>query len=374
VRQVGKTPDLVVVGAGVIGCAVAYYAARAGMKVAVIESHKMGGQGSSVAAGLIAPSPQISEDGPFARIALASLALFPSLRDDILAETGIDIQLDPRGTLRIATSEEEAQTFKDAIPRQQRLGLDVRWLSEQETLRMESSLSPAVYGAVYNPSEGQLNTQQLLKGYIAGAERHGALFRRFTITGLLTDKARIIGVTPRNEKIVAGHVVLATGAWTPYAEQWLHVPIPIRPQRGQLATVRYLTQPHHIVFYKDIYVTPKGEHDALIGAINDYPGFVQTTTTAALVQLLTQGSEVLPAVTSASFGAMRAGLRPRTPDKLPIIGPIPGWEGISIAAGHNSNGLLLSAITGVSIARSLTGEEPPFDMTDTFLARFLAHA
>src|SRR5579875_3962125 len=164
------------------------------MKVTVIESHKMGGQGSSVAAGLIAPSPQISEDGPFARIALASLALFPSLRDDILAETGIDIQLDPRGTLRIAISEKEAQTFKAALPIQKQLGLDVHWLSAEEALSREPTLSPTLCGAVYNPSEGQLDTTQLLKGYIAGAERHGAHFMRGAINELVAKSYRVRGV------------------------------------------------------------------------------------------------------------------------------------------------------------------------------------
>ncbi len=371
-RQVGQAPDLVVIGAGAIGCAIAYYAARAGLKVTVIESRKMGGQGSSVAAGLIAPSPQISNDGPFAQIALASLALFPSLRDEILAETGVDIQLDPRGTLHIATTDEEAQSFKHALPEQQRLGLDVRWLSAQEALSLEPTLSPTILGAIYNPSEGQLNTTNLLKGYIAGAERHGAQFARATVNGLLTDKSRVIGVTSRGQKINAGHIVLATGAWTPYAEQWLHVPIPIRPQRGQLATVRHLAPiPHRIIFYNDIYVTPKGEHEALIGAANDFPGYVQTTTTAALVQLLTQGSEILPDLASASLGTMRAGLRPRTPDKLPIIGPVPGWEGVSIAAGHNSNGLLLSLITGQIITAMLNRSTSPIATTPHQLERFI---
>lgn len=358
-----QTPDLIVVGSGVIGSAVAYYAARSGLSVSVLEARKFGGQGSSVAAGLIAPSPQITGDTPFSRLASASLALFPRLRDQLLDETGIDIQLDPRGALRVAVSEDDAHEQQRLLPVKQQLGFNLSWLSPCETRTLEPTLSERIHGAVYGPDEAQINTLRLLAAYRAGAEQHGARFLKMQVMELAKDGRKVMGVLTPDGSLGAGHVVIAGGAWAGQLAEVLRAHVPIQPQRGQLVVMRNtLSAPRHIIFWGDVYLAPQIGGAVTIGAANDYPGFVLHPTAEGVARLLKQALEAFPDLASAPFLGARAGLRPRTPDKLPIIGPIPGWEGISVAAGHNSNGLLFSAITGQAIAALVMQAPTPLDL------------
>jgi glycine oxidase len=370
-----SSPDLVVVGAGVIGSAVAYFAAQVGLRVTVFEGDKVGKQGSRVAAGLVAPSPQITGDTPFAQLARASLAYLPQLRDTLLHDTGIDIQLDPRGTLRVARSDDDAHAQQALLPIKQQLGFNLCWLTPHEVHALEPALSEANCGAVYGQDEAQLTTSRLLAAYRAGAERHGATFVRAWVEPIRQGR-RVLGVMRSPQaQIGAGHVVIAGGAWTPLFAGNLspYSSLPIRPQRGQVLVVRQYKGPvlHHIVFWDDLYLAPRKGRTVTIGAANDYPSLLEHHPTAAgVAQLSTQALEAVPSLGDAAFVAMRAGLRPRTPDKLPIIGPLPGWEGISIASGHNSNGLLFSAITALAIRAQLLDEQAPLDMSPYLPDRF----
>lgn len=367
-----QTADVVVVGGGVIGCAIAYYASKAGLKVIVVESTKIGGQGSSVAAGLVAPSPQIKEDGPFARLALASLAYLPQLRDELSEDTGIDIELDERGTLKLAANDEEAQELRKLLPIKQQLGLDLQWLSANEVRQLEPGVTAAISGAIFSPKEGQIDTSKLLAAYIEGATRYSAQFARENAVKLLTHDANITGVQFPLGCIHSEHTIIASGAWAAEQGKWLGVEIPVRPQRGQIATVGTIEpELRHIIFYQKIYLAPRCNATTTLGASNDYAGYVQVPTVSGVMSLLAQGQEVVPSIANGTFIAAKAGLRAKTPDKLPIIGPIPGWNGVQVAVGHNSNGLLASAVTGRSIANALTGGKPTMDLAPFRLDRFL---
>jgi glycine oxidase len=332
--------DVIVIGGGVIGLAVAYFAARAGLQVTVIEAAKIGGQGSSVAAGLIAPASQITGDTPFARLALASLALVPELRDQLLEETGIDIQLDQRGSLRVSTTKEDAQEQQDLLPEKRRLGLNLHWLSAHESKNFEPTLAEKIYGAVYGPDEAQLSTARLLAAYRRGAERRNVLFVKAKVTDLMREGNKVTGVMMRDGCISAHHVVDAGGAWASELVRTLGIELPIQPPRGQTVVLRRVPMPlHHIIFWRDSYLTPRAAKEVVVGAANDYPGFVSYPTASGVATLLADAISAVPTLSQSRFGNVLAGLRPRTPDKLPILGSIPGWKGISIAAGHNSNGL-----------------------------------
>lgn len=365
------TADVAVIGGGVIGCAIAYYASKAGLRVIVLESTKIGGQGSSVAAGLVAPSPQIKEDGPFARLALASLAYLPHLRDELCEDTGIDIELDERGTLKLAASDEEARELIELLPMKRQLGLDLHWLSAREVRQLEPGVTGTICGAVYNPKEGQINTSRLLAAYIEGATRHSARFLKKRAIKLLIQDARVTGVQLARGRIHAKQTIIASGAWASEQGEWLGVEIPIRPQRGQIVTLGAVAPMlQHIVFYQDIYLASRCDETTTIGASNDYASYLQVPTVNGIMDLLSQGVEVVPTILSGAFVGARAGLRAKTPDKLPIIGSIPGWEGISIAAGHNSNGLLFSSLTGQCLVAQFMRTPIPIKASAFHLARF----
>jgi glycine oxidase len=365
------SPDLLIIGGGVIGSACAYYAAKAGLSVQVIDARTKPGRASPAAAGLIAPSPQLTEPSPFATLALASVTLFPALRGELLEESGIDIGLDLCGTLRLATSEGQAESQRRRLPKQQHLGLQLEWLSAEEVRTLEPGLTGEVVGAVYGPSEGKVDGTRLLAAYVAAAQRHGAQFISGTVRRLVTDKSRVTGVRTRDRCIGAGQVLIATGAWAADMREWLGVELPITPERGQTVTAKHMAHPlRHIIFAEQIYLAPKARHGVLVGAARDRCGYESRTTLAAISDLLGRALRVHPGLAGASLGTARAGLRPRTPDGCPIVGELPGWRGISVAAGHNSNGLLFSAITGQLVAAQHTGATIPIDPAPYGLSRF----
>src|SRR5262245_40371638 len=129
-------PDIIVVGGGVIGWACAYYLSKAGMRVLVLDAGRRRPAASLAAAGLVAPSPQLTKPSPFATLALASVQALPALRDELLEASGIDIKLDACGTLRVATSEHQAASQQKRLPQQRKLGLELQWLSADEARRL----------------------------------------------------------------------------------------------------------------------------------------------------------------------------------------------------------------------------------------------
>lgn len=369
-----QRPDVLIIGAGVIGSSIAYYAAKAGMNVQVIDAHKAPGNASRVAAGLIAPSPQLTNESPFSQIALASVKLFSALRDELYEHSGIDIQLNYCGTLRIATTEEQATNQQKRLMKQLKLGLDLRWLHPSEVQEFEPTMTNNIYGAVYGPQEGQVNATRLISAYTKAAQLLKANFVCASVKGFLTRKSRVLGIKTDKGNILSGHIVLANGAWSSLLGEQLGIHIPIVPERGQLIAVSHsMPRIRHIVFGGQIYLAPKQQGSLLIGSIKDYVGYTQRTTIAAVSELLTKSLTIFPHLSLASLQSTRVGLRPRTPDGCPIIGPIKAWEGISIAAGHNSNGLLLSAITGQIITAQLRGTAEPINSELYRLERFEVH-
>lgn len=372
--RTSSKPDVIIVGGGVIGCAIAYYVARTGMQVLVIDPFTKVAQASQVAAGLVAPSPQLTNPSPFATIAIASVKRLPNLRDELHEESGIDIGFQRCGTLRIATSEHQAETQRKRLPKQRALGLNLEWLTNDEVLWLEPALTSNICGAIYGPDEGLLNAKNLHSAYMASAKARGAKFEKGRVTGLLTTKAQVTGVKVGQMRISAKHVVLASGAWTPQAAKWLGISLPITPERGQILTISHAAPSlSHIVFGEQIYLSPQKGQQITVGASKDQCGYDRRTTVAGISMLLDKCVKIAPTYANATLKTAKAGLRPRTSDGCPIIGPIPDWAGISIAAGHNSNGLLLSEITGRIIASQLTGEQPPIDVSPYEVGRFADH-
>jgi glycine oxidase len=363
--------DVLIVGGGVIGWSVAYHTAKAGLSVCVVDPHKRGGHASNVAAGLICPSPQLTKPTPFAKIALASVQRFPSLRDELKENSGIDIQLDACGTLRIATSEEQAKHQQKRLPAQQQLGINLHWLEATDVQKMEPAITVPLFGAVYGPDESQITAARLIKAYMVAAMRLGATHEETVCQRLLTKGNSVTGIATKRGELHAKQVVIASGTWTLQLTAALNIHLPIEPERGQIAVISPIAPAlRHIIFGEQIYLALKQNKSIIIGGIKDRGQFNESPSVSGVSELLRKGMSISAYVAEADVKRMLAGVRPRTPDGLPIIGPIPGWEGVSIAAGHNSNGLLLSPITGQIITSQLTGQPTPIDQTPYLPSRF----
>jgi glycine oxidase len=365
------TADVAIVGGGVIGCAIAYYLSKSGVDVALFERGEIGAEASSAATGLLAPLGPLSGPGPFTNLLLNSFALFPTLVPELEEASGVHLEYEPTGALRIVRNTKHISNLRKRMHAWQPLGLQMHWLTGDEARQLEPLLTSEVCAAIYAPEESQINASQVVKSFSQAAINQGAsLYSHSIITGVERHHARVTGVyTSQGERIACNHLVIANGAWAAYCSDWLHVTIPIIPQRGQALTLHQPSTPlRHIIFGEAAYLTPKAMQMIIVGATKEEVGFNTNTTIGGLSWLLNTAIRLTPALESCTLDHTWAGLRPRTPDNQPILGPAPGWENVTLAVGHGSVGIILSAITGQTIAELIiTGQSPqilqPFSLT-----------
>ena len=347
------SPDVLIVGGGVIGCSIAYYLACEGVRVTVLEKGEIGNEASCAAAGMLAPMAEAGEGGPFRDLGVASLRMFEELAPRLREESGIDIEYLKSGILRIPLSDAEAESLRELA----RFGapLELHWLERDELRTLEPAVNPAAAGALYSPEEHQVNADRLVRAFAAAAERRGAVLRRgASVTAFQTDGKRVTGVRTTDEKLSAGHVVLAAGAWSARLAAALGLALPVFPVRGQMmALPASRSTPRHILWGNGGYLVPKANGLLFAGATTEKVGFRKNTTQKSLADIKRMTAPLAPALSSIRPADAWAGLRPGSGDGLPILGPLPDREGLTIATGHYRNGILLSPVTGRLIARSI---------------------
>ncbi len=366
-----STVDVAIVGGGVIGCAIAYNLSKSGVDVAVFDRGEIGAEASSAATGLLAPLGPLSGPGSFADLLLSSFALFPTLVPELEAASGINLAYEQIGALRIVRNPKHISNLRKRMHAWQPLGLQIYWLTGEEARQLEPLLSPDVCAAIYAPEESQINAPHLVKSFSLAAIKQGATLNSHrTITGIQRHNAKVTAIyTSQGESIACNHLVIANGAWAAHCREWLDVAIPVVPQRGQaLALLQPLIPLRHVIFGEAAYLTPKSNNMIIVGATKEEVGFDINTTTEGLSWLLNSATRLTPTLGNCTLNHIWAGLRPRTPDHQPILGPAPGWENVTLAVGHGSVGIMLSAITGQTITELIiTGQTPqillPFSLT-----------
>ncbi len=365
-----RSVDVLVVGGGVVGCSIAYHAAAAGLSVTLLERDELGAHASGAAAGMLAPISESEGEGPFLTLALESLGRFSELVPRLLREGGTDGRLIWSGVFRTAHSEAEALTLRRHAEALTRHG--VQWLDEPEVRLRVPLLAENCRGALWSPREGHVSSPILTRAYAQAAAALGARVRQGeTVRGLQRDGERVVGVHTDVETHTAATVVLATGAWTRFCEAWVDVPLPVSPVRGQIVVVEAPSAcPREILWGSDVYLVPKLDGTLIVGATMEDAGFDARVTANAVRSLLAAAAAMVPAVDRCTFLQAWAGLRPDTPDHLPLMGPIPGISGLLIAAGHYRNGVLLSPVTGELITRCILDGRPPDSLTPFSPARF----
>ena len=370
-----RNPDVIVVGGGIIGCAVAYYLTHAGAKVQIFEREALGSQASGVAAGLLIPLAEHPEPGPFLTLALESLQMHRLLAQELRDKTGIDVHLEETPVLMPAFSEAEAQTLRNQAARLEALGLDVHWVDAKEARAWEPAVSPETLGALLSRAEAQVEPYPLVLALARAAEQGGASFHYAEVTGLRRNQSGALEVVAGSQTLTAGVVVLAMGPWTVYTSEWLGTPIPVLPQRGQLLHLDASTCPLQcILFHQGSYLTPKPNKVIIAGATEEAAGFEVRTTPQGTSAIMEKAVQLAPAIADAGMVKALAGLRPLSADGLPLLGPIPGWDDVFMATGHGRNGVLLGPITGRLLKDWITGSESPAEGEAFSLRRFIQPA
>ncbi len=348
-----------------IGCAIAYFLRKRGIGVTVLERGEIGAQASSAAAGLLAPLGPLPGPGPLADLLLGGFALFPELVTELEDASGIRVEYERTGALRTVHNAKRVASLRKRMEEWQPLGLRMYWLSGDEARQREPLLAPDTCGAIYAPEESQVRAPLLVKAFGQAASRLGAVFYGHReINGIQRHGMKVTGVhTNEGETIACDHLVIAAGAWAARCGDWLGFELPVSPLRGQILSLRQPGLPspplRHIVFGEAIYLAPKEDGTIVVGATKEEVGFDAHVTADGVIWLLETAMKLAPMLRKSAVEALWAGLRPKTPDGQPILGAAPNWENVTLATGHNSVGVLLSAITGQSVAEFVaTGRSP----------------
>ena len=370
------SPDVIVVGAGAIGTSIAYQLAKAGVKVMVFERGQVGGQATGASAGMIQINPDRSTPPALSTLGLESARLFPSLATELEERTGMDIGYRPAPLLHVALHEDDEPKLRAHRAWQLDHGVAVAWLDGAAILDLEPTLNPAARAALYYPDDHQVMPRALAHALARTAVDLGAVVREGTgIDRLLTVGDRVVGVAIGGETVHAAEVVIATGAWAASWAEALQTPIPVRPVRGQMVALRTIgTGLRNVVSSADGYILTKPDGLTYVGTTVEDAGYDARPTAAGIAGLLAFVPRLAPRLADAAFSSAWAGLRPGTPDGLPLLGRIPGWQGVSLAAGHFRHGILLAPITGELITDLLARRRPRLALDAFDPGRFVVRA
>ncbi|HET6771709.1 MAG TPA: glycine oxidase ThiO [Acidimicrobiales bacterium] len=374
--------DVAVVGAGVIGLASAWRLAQAGVAVVVVDPAP-GSGASGVAAGMLAPVTE-ARLGEEALLALnhASWARWPAFAAEVEVAGGRPVGYRADGTLMVALDSDDRALLDDLAGRHRAMGLAVEALRGREARALEPGLAPGVRAGLLAADERSVDPAALVEALWAAAEAAGVTVVTRPVERVVTTPAgdRVTGVALAGGDgavVEAATVLLAAGTWSAtVAGVPDHVRPPVRPIRGQVLTLR---QPpgdpliartvRGIVWGSSIYLVPRDDGRVVIGATVEERGFDTTPTAGGAYELLRNALAIVPGLDDAELVAVRAGLRPGSPDDLPMVGPS-GVEGLVIATGHHRNGILLTPVTAEAVVALVTGGSVPAEVAACDPRRF----
>ena len=342
--------DVAVIGAGVIGAAVAHELVSRGASVTLLDSRGAGLGSTQAAAGMLVPYLE-GFGRPILPLAAASLALYDAFVDRVSRDSEISVRYQRTGSLQVETAEDpqtDLQTIADAA---HTLGVDCELLDAEHARHAEPLLAPFVSRALLVPTHGFVVAADLSGALLALAIKRGVSVRIPAAARRIEPAGDCVHVHLENDRVSARQVVLAAGSWCSHITIDGVPPVPVRPVRGQLLQLAWDGPAlKRIVWGSHCYLVPAGDGTVLVGATVEDVGFDERTTASGVRDLLEAACALLPDLSRATFVGARAGLRPATADEMPIIGRSTKIPGLVYATGHYRNGVLLAPLTARVVA------------------------
>jgi glycine oxidase len=360
----GKQPvEVVVVGGGIIGLAVAWRVRERGMEVTVLERERTGRATSFVAAGMLAPVAEV-EFGEAGRrvleLGLRSSQLWPAFAAELERAAGLDVGLMRTGTLLLARDEDGARELERQLAFRGSLGLRVSRLRPSEAREREPALAPTLRLALEAPDDHSVDPRLVLAALRRACESAGVKVREHAeVARIERDAGGVTGVTlAGGEQVSATRVVLAAGPWSDRIEGLPpEARVPVRPVKGQILRLRDPGGPGllgMVVRFEGGYVVPRAEGRYVLGATVEERGFAPRPTVGGVYELLRDAGELLPGLRELEIEELSVGFRPGTPDNAPAIGP-GAVDGLIWATGHHRNGILLAPLTAEMVVAAIEG-------------------
>jgi glycine oxidase len=363
-------PDVIVVGGGVIGLSIAHAAAAKGRSVTVLDPGELESAASWAAAGMLAPLSESERPDPFFELCAASLRLYRSWTGRLQTQSGVDPEFDESGVLCLATSKQAINILKKRMAWQSEAGFPSEVLSPEDVRRLEPNLTLAVAGGLHMPGESQVRPRRLLETLKAACNASGVQLQTGQrVREVLTDDGRVSGVETETGKITGEWVVIASGVRSPEI-LGLRPRIRMKARKGQiLSLMAPMPLFRRMIRWEHSYMVQRKDGELVIGATNEETGYDRTITPAGIGSLLEKAQQISSHTSSFAIREMWTGLRPATPDGLPVLGHA-GLRGLIYATGHYRNGILLAPITASIVTSLIDGEPPPLSLDPFAPTRF----
>ena len=350
-----RPSDIVVVGAGIVGCAVAYELARRGASVQVLDERHAGMGATQASAGVLAPYIEATEDSPLLALAVRSLDLFDDFVARASSDSGMAVPYRRTGTLDIVLHEAGMGRLRATAALLAARNVAAEIVDGDAARGEEPLVGTDVIGGLLIPTHGFVAAGDLTRALAAAARRHGAqVIEGGRVRRIAPADGEVIVETNRGT-ISGNAVVIAAGCWSGEIDiDGIAARLPVRPVRGQLLHIGWNGPSlRRVTWSERCYLVPWDDGTVLVGATVEEAGFDERTTVAGVRDLLEAASDVLPHAWSAAFLGARVGLRPATPDGLPIIGASALRPNLFYATGHYRNGVLLAPLTAQLVADAM---------------------
>ena len=361
--------NVLVIGAGIVGCAVGHELVARGAAVRIVDMRDVGEGATQASAGVLCPYIE-GHAAELLQLGTRSLSMYDQFVAHVAHDSRQPIEYRRTGTLEVALTDEDAVRLQETAARHVRGGVTHQYLDRREARALEPALSEAVTGALLVPTHGYVSVRALIRALAAAGAARGAVLEHAANVQRVAQDGSRVQVTIDSAETQADAVVVAAGSWSGRIAIGGAYP-PVKPIRGQLLHLACASPPAaRVIWGSHCYMVPWQDGSLLVGATVEDVGFDEGATVAGVRDLLDYACELLPSTWSARFEAVRVGLRPATQDELPIIGRSSAMPGVFYATGHYRNGVLLTPLTASAIADLvLEGREAP-ELAVTRPARF----
>lgn len=384
--------EVVVIGGGIIGCSTAYYLSKAGKKVLLIEKNGIGEGTSSACDGLV--MMQTKKPGLPLLMAMRSAQMYEGLS----RELGYETQYRRPGGLVLIETPEMHQIMEHVVEQQIAQGMEVEFLNNEQTRKLEPMVSKEIAGSVHCMLDGDVSPIHTTRAYAKRlCELGGEIWTHTEVTGIVAEDGQIQKVVTSKGEVKTSVVVNAAGVWSPFIGKMVGIDIPVKPRRGHLMVTeavsrtlqKDITDARYIAIKHDptlaeratdptfqLGVSLSMEQTAngnfLIGSNREFAGYDTNERFDILKAISEYSTRFIPAMKHLNIIRTFIGLRPFCEDGMPIVGPVPGVEGMYLATGHEGDGITLAPITGLTIAEMIQGKKTEFDMKPFSFQRFLS--